>query len=453
MNTTVHTRHICVALVLGLMALGGALAAAPPPTVHTTAGDVVGTAGPIEVFKGIPYAAPPVGTLRWREPQAPAPWTDKRDATRFGNDCAQLPWFVSSGQPFSEDCLFINVWTPERARAARRPVLVWIYGGAFRGGSSAYAMYDGTALAREGVVVVSFNYRVGIFGFFAHPGLSAESAQHASGNYGLLDQLAALRWVRDNIASFGGDPNQVTVFGESAGAASIALLMTSPLAKGLFKGAIMQSPVLPVLPTQVAAEAAGAKLGTDIAALRAMSTDELLAHTDDFYATDPATLVSVPTPTLDGYVLPRQPRVAFRDGDVNRDVGVIVGYNADEGRMFIEPGQVKSVADYESWLRQGFGPHAAGILAANPATTTAEAAAAMSHVLGDSMFASAARRVARGNSVHNPRTFSYVFTRSMGGVPPVPTHAEELPFVFGTFEAAHFTHTHRRSKSTATCRL
>jgi len=198
------------------------------PVVVTRAGSVAGTGGEIESFKGIPYAAPPVGPLRWHPPQPAATWKGVRDATHFGDDCMQRPYVISTGQKSSEDCLTVSVWTPGHARGAHRPVMVFLYGGGFIGGSCAYPLYDGAKLAANGVVVVCLNYRVGIFGFLAHPALSAESPHKSSGNYGLLDQIAALEWVKDNIAAFGGDPQRVTVFGESAGAVSIAVLMTSP---------------------------------------------------------------------------------------------------------------------------------------------------------------------------------------------------------------------------------
>jgi para-nitrobenzyl esterase len=261
-------------------------------------------------FKGIPYAAPPIGPLRWRPPQPPLSWLGVRDATRFGADCMQTPYVISTAQKTSEDCLTLSVWTAAHYRNARRPVMVFIYGGAFIGGSAAYPLYDGAKLAAEGVVVVGFNYRVGIFGFLAHPQLSAESAQKTSGNYGLLDQIAALKWVKANIAEFGGDPARVTVFGESAGAVSIALLMTSPLARGLFEQAILQSAVVLPLAGLTEAEQSGAAVGAKIDALRQLSAEQLLTHNGDFFprATHNVMAMTFPSPIVDGYVLPVQPR-------------------------------------------------------------------------------------------------------------------------------------------------
>jgi carboxylesterase type B len=418
---------------------GGSGAAAAPAAAHaviqTTAGPVAGAGGEILAFKGIPYAAPPIGGLRWRAPQPPLAWRGVRDTTRFGDDCMQTPYVIATGQKASEDCLTVSVWTASHAAGARRPVLVFVYGGAFIGGSAAYPLYDGARLAAQGVVVVSFNYRVGIFGFLAHPMLSTESARHASGNYGLLDQIAALKWVRANVAAFGGDPDRVTVFGESAGAASIAVLMTSPLARGLFRQAILQSPVVPPLATLATAEKSGAALG-DLTALRRLSAAGLLARNGDFFPRSARNLMAAafPAPIVDGYVLPAQPRIAFQTGAVNA-VPTIVGVNADEGRMFI--GQ-ETVAGYQAWVRQMFGPLAPSLLNLNPAATDAAATAAAAAIIGDATFGESARLIARAISRRQPATFAYVFSRSIAGGPQPATHSEDLPFVFGTLGEPSF---------------
>ena len=211
-------------------------ATADPARVHIDAGDVLGTsADGVVAFKGIPFALPPVGALRWRAPQAVKSWTGTREATKFGPDCAQEP-FPGDAAPLGvgadEDCLYVNVWTPAKRGSAKLPVMVWIYGGGFVNGGSSPAVYDGTPFAKDGVVLVSFNYRLGHFGFFAHPALSAEQAGEPLGNYGLMDQVAALQWVQRNVAAFGGDAKNVTIFGESAGGMSVHALVTSPLAAG-----------------------------------------------------------------------------------------------------------------------------------------------------------------------------------------------------------------------------
>jgi para-nitrobenzyl esterase len=240
------------------LAYGLALAAAlplavlPAQVVETAQGKVAGAKAPdasVTVFKGIPFAAPPVGELRWRAPQPPAAWQGTRQATDFSPSCMQpivesllpmhMPWteeFLTHGK-VSEDCLYLNIWTPQASNHARLPVIVFIHGGAFTSGAGSIAIYDGTNLAAKGAVVVTINYRVGVFGFLAHPELSAESEHHASGNYGLLDQIAALRWVKANIAQFGGDARRVTIWGQSAGAFSVGALVASPVAKDLFERA------------------------------------------------------------------------------------------------------------------------------------------------------------------------------------------------------------------------
>ena len=384
------------------------LAPTDDAVAKTRSGLVSGTSAPdgIVAFKGIPYAAPPVGALRWRPPSPPPSWNGIRSGSHFGDDCMQTPYVISTGQKVSEDCLTLSVWTGSDYGKAHRPVMVFFYGGAFIGGSSAYPLYDGAKLAREGVVVVGFNYRVGIFGFLAHPQLSAESPQHASGNYGLLDQIAALRWVRDNIEAFGGDPQRVTAFGESAGASSIAVLMTSPLASGLFQRAIIQSPTLPPLATLAAAQTAGAQVGTDIAALRKLDAAQLLTYNDRFFPRSgqrTAGSMGFPAPIVDGYVMREQPRLVFEQGHAQA-VPTIVGVNADEGRMFAGEG-----------------------------SSPAESA-----TVGDGLFVESARWIARGMAQHEAQTFAYVFTRSVNGGPLPPTHSEELPFVFGTLDEPSF---------------
>lgn len=429
---TLRTLIALVSIVVGTAAL-----AAPAPVVITRAGAVKGVAGYPEVFRGIPYAAPPVGALRWRAPEAARPWKGVRDATHFGNDCMQLPWIVESGVPFSEDCLTVNVWTPSHG-GVRRPVIVYLYGGAFIGGSGAYALYDGSPLAREGVVVVNFNYRVGVLGFLAHPGLSKEAPTHSSGNYGLMDQIAALRWVHDNIAAFGGDPDRVAIYGESAGAAAEAMLLVSPKSKGLFRVAILQSPTLPRLSSLAESEAAGLRLGADIAALRRMPAEELLKHNFDFFAATASELVEprFPAPTLDADVLPEQPRDAFARGAIHPAV-VVVGHNADEGAMFM-PRPAPDRAGYEAWLARHFGSLAPRLAALHPAADDAAVQSAMSAVLGDAMFVESARFVARASARAGRPTYGYVFTKSVANQPPAPWHSESVRYVFGTLDSPGF---------------
>ena len=271
------------------MALAGDVLAAD--RVKTTSGVVEGTgrqASGVRMFKGIPFAAPPVGELRWKAPQPVKSWQGVRPATQFGARCMQQPMFGDMNfrsNGMSEDCLYLNVWTPATASADRLPVLVYFFGGGFRAGDGSEPRYDGEAMARRGIVALTVNYRLAEFGFFAHPELTAESPNHASGNQGFLDQTAALQWVKRNIAGFGGDPSQVTIAGESAGSISVSALMVSPVAKTLFARAIGESgamfgPTIPPVPladaerigTQVAASAGASSLE----ALRALSTQEIV---------------------------------------------------------------------------------------------------------------------------------------------------------------------------------
>ncbi len=315
-------------------------------TIHAPAGTVQGKlqptkAGQARAFLGLPYAAPPIGPLRWKPPMPAPKWTGTRDAANFGPRCMQPHlfddmYFRDGGQ--SEDCLSLNVWTPAKP-AGKLPVMVWIYGGGFITGSTSEPRQDGAYLATKGVVVVSFNYREGVFGFFTHPDLIGESPAHAAGNYGLLDAVAALGWVRDNIAAFGGDPANVTIFGESAGSFAVSSLMASPLAHGLFQRAIGESggafggPPSGSLRYQPAAAVAEKDADwartqlhvTGLAPLRALPADQLLAA-----AYPPSGEGRNFGPDVDGYFLPQLPSAIFAAGKQN-DVPVIAGWNHDEG--------------------------------------------------------------------------------------------------------------------------
>src|SRR5215471_8342504 len=273
-------------------AIAAAVPRAASDVVTIDGGKISGTsADGVRAFKGIPFAAPPVGDLRWKAPQPVAAWSGVKAADTFGPQCMQTPY--PSGSPYAmatatmgEDCLYLNVWTAAPANAAnsaKRPVMVWIHGGAWTRGAASIATYDGTALAKKGVVVVTTNYRLGVFGFLAHPELTAESAQHASGNYAILDHVAALKWVRRNIAAFGGDPAKVTIFGESAGSWSVNVVQATPLAKGLFHRAIGESGGQFARTARLAdAEKGGVALATAVGAdslktLRAVPAERLAA--------------------------------------------------------------------------------------------------------------------------------------------------------------------------------
>jgi para-nitrobenzyl esterase len=332
------------------------------------------------VYKGIPYAAPPVGTLRWRPPQPVAPWTEPRRFDAFGPACPQPE---ADGET-SEDCLTLNVWTPARTADAKFPVMVFIHGGSFLTGSGSLPVYDGAPLAEAGVVVVTLNYRLGVLGFLAHPQLSAQSPQGVSGNYGLLDQQAALAWVRRNIAAFGGDPANVTVFGQSAGAASIVLQLVSPKAGALFDRAIVQSPVGPgslrplktpeqgVVPAEALGRLFARKLGAppsgdELAFLRAADAKAVLAAS----ALDPGLSLEVAGlvfgPVIDGVVVPGRPVDLVQAGRQHKKP-LVVGTTANEASLFL-PGlspPVDTPQAYRHFVENRFGPEAATALALLP---------------------------------------------------------------------------------------
>ena len=359
--------------VFAFLTATGALAA---DKVHTGSGVVEGSRNPasrIRAFKGIPFAAPPVGPLRWQAPQPVAPWKGVRKAATFGARCMQGAIFsdmVFRDPGPSEDCLYLNVWTPGKSAAARLPVMVWIYGGGFQAGAASEPRQDGENLAKKGVVVVSMNYRLGIFGFFSHPELTKESPNHASGNYGLLDQTAALQWVHKNIAAFGGDPGNVTIFGESAGSMSVSAQMASPLAKGLFKQAVGESgavfmltePVPPVSETEQTgvkfAESVGA---SSLQSLRAKPAAELLQ------ASLKRTGAARFWPNIDGYFFPENPGATYSAGKQAR-VALLAGWNTDEQPYkSVLKDAAPTVENYAARTRELYGEHADEILKVYPA--------------------------------------------------------------------------------------
>ncbi|MDQ6872416.1 MAG: carboxylesterase family protein [Gemmatimonadota bacterium] len=332
--------HLTLAAGAVFSGLIGAHRAAPPRvTIDTGTLEGLDTAK-VKVFRGIPYAAPPVGTLRWRPPQPPKRWAGVRSASKLGHNCVQHQPY-SDIDPFavgvSEDCLYLNVWTRSiDPHATPRPVMVWIHGGGFFAGFGGEERHNGARLAQKGAVVITLNYRLGAFGFLAHPALAAESPHHAAGNYGLLDQIAALRWVQHNIARFGGDPSRVTIFGESAGGMSVGALIASPLAKGLFQQAILESGTGVGTGRSDTAQKLGMQLaeslhvrgsGADAARrLRALSADTVLAASLRVGPKDQPAF----WPVIDGWVLPHSIDSTLHHGDANL-VPVIAGSNRDEG--------------------------------------------------------------------------------------------------------------------------
>lgn len=436
MRSTLCTMAGCAALLLA-----GAAAAHDAPVVEAPAGSVRGEGlDGVAAFRGIPYAEAPTGRMRWRAPVTAAHWDGVRDATDYGPACHQPPsrpgsiYAPAETPRMSEDCLSLNVWTPENAENA--PVFVWIHGGSLTGGSGSEVMYDGARMAAEGVVVVTINYRLGVLGYLAHPDLSAESTDGVSGNYGLLDQIEALRWVQRNIAAFGGDPDNVTIAGESAGALSVMYLMAAPSAHGLFHKAIAQSAYMistPALNQSVhgtpSAEDAGVALSRQLevrglARLRAMDPQALTIGA--------AMSGFLPLGNVDGHVLPAQPVEAFERGDTAR-VPILAGFNEGEIRSlrFLLPPQPASAQAYEAAIQAAYGDLADDMLARYPSGNLDEAMLATTR---DAMYGWTAERLVRSQTAQGQPSFLYYFNHSYPAADEAGLHAfhaAEIPYVFG----------------------
>lgn len=409
-------------------------AAQEPPLAAVSGGKIRGSGlnGGGAVFKGIPFAAPPIGDLRWREPMPMKPWPGVRDATQFGSRCMQ------NGAGGSEDCLYLNVWTPEWPSKSRRPVMLWIHGGGNFAGASSDAVFEGERLAQRGIVLVSANYRLGVFGFFAHPELTAESKHHASGNYGLMDQVAALQWVRDNIANFGGDSRRVTIFGESAGSLDINVLMTSPLAKGLYARLIGESGPVVAPPTL----AEGEKKGLAIAAsLKANSLEAMrvIPAQDLQKATGQGLQFLGPLlgVVVDGWVLPSPPFQVFQAGQEHR-VDLLLGSNARElSRPFFP------IAGLTEGIQAEFGPLAPKALNIYGLNKGQEPPAdpvygsAMAQWATDSQFRCGTVAEMIWHSRAGNHSYQFQFSRVPPGREAVgAAHGSEIPYVFGNLSVA-----------------
>jgi para-nitrobenzyl esterase len=442
------------ALCTAAVAVGFAYAAPPaesmPPTVAmkdgTLEGTSFGSAPQGAAFLGVPYAAPPVGDLRWKPPEPLKKWKGMREATRFGAACPQLPagWLPYIG--WSEDCLYLNVWTPQLDASAKLPVIVYFHGGSNRAGYSQLSPL-GPALSPLGVVVVSANYRLGALGFLALPALTAESPNHSSGDYGLLDQIQALRWVRQNISQFGGDPGRVTVMGQSAGAVDICLLIASPLATGLFQGAIMESGECqstfnediraPIAYNSISGtgESIGRRFARDLGAgsgpdalqkLRSMPAEKLLQVS----AQDPQVHFDA---IVDGWIVSEQPAKIFAEGR-EMHIPVLVGSNADEATVFPHQGDPKGVGEYKKDLRKDTGKYAGQEFEAYPAASDADVPAVYLR-LQDDWFAYGAYSLAQAMIRVKQNAYLYCFTYAGTGkrAPLGAYHGEELDFLSNSF--------------------
>lgn len=394
--------------------------------------------GVSQVFRGIPFAAPPVGRLRWRPPAPAASWEGVREATDFGLRCIQPSRGRGGAPEMSENCLYLNIWAKKDAETD--PVMVWIHGGGFRTGAGSNAGYNGEAFARRDVVLVTINYRLGAFGFFAHPGLSAESRQRISGNQGILDMVAALEWVQTNIAAFGGDAGNVTIFGESAGGTAVNVLGVTPAAEGLFHKAIAESPWFgptnvgllrsahgnPSLEDQglaVAEKLLGEQYKHEMAALRARTAEDIQEATSTGF--DLAVAV-------EGEVLAGHPIELYHQGR-HHDVPMIIGSNADEGTMFARRLPFTTPEEYRTARQEEFGAEAAAFLAVYPATTDEEVRAMATAYIGDAWFVSPVRAMVQGMDKVSSSGWQYHFTRRNQQRPEMGAHhAMEIGYVFNT---------------------
>jgi len=436
-----------------MAALGIAFCAGPADEVHVAGGVVEGITGKtsgVRVFLGIPFAAPPAGDLRWKAPQPVTAWSGVRKADHFGARCMQGNVFgdmVFRDSGNSEDCLYLNVWTPAKSAREKLPVMVWIYGGGFQAGATSEARQDGDVLAGKGVVVVSMNYRLGIFGFFVHPELTKESGHNSSGNYGLMDQMEALRWVQKNIAAFGGDPAKVTIFGESAGSFSVSALMASPVAHGLFARAIGESGAFfgntLSAKTLAQSEADGAKFATaqkaaSLADLRAIPADQLLKSArsgNDFRF----------GPNIDGYFLTATAAEIYGSGKQSH-VPLLAGWNAEEASFQVVMSKM-TAEKFRNQVNKKFSADEAAILKLYPAGSDDEATASAIALASDQFIAySTWKWIEMQRQTAAKPVYKYLFSRvrptppdaKFNGVPVAKlgaVHASEIEYVFGALDS------------------
>jgi para-nitrobenzyl esterase len=401
----------------------------------------------ITVFKGIPFAQPPVGDLRWKAPQPVKKWEGVLKANKFAPACPQMklkyPGFTPP--PTSEDCLYLNVWTPAKSSGERLPVMVWIYGGGFAMGATSAPVYSGEGLANMGVIVVSIAYRVGPLGFMAHPELTAEAPNKVSGNYGLLDQIEALKWVQKNIKAFGGDPTKVTIFGESAGAESVSILAASPLTRGLFRGAISESggsfsPVKSARVPDCMQQLSGAEnLGVEFMKRMGVSNlSELRKVSPDKWLDDPMAQMGGFWPVVDGYVIAGDQYKLYEEGKYN-DVAAIIGTNSDEGSLFV---RAVPPDQYLQYVAAHFGPVSDKILKLYPVDSVTGTYRPLADLFRDGVFAWPSWSWAKlQTKTGKAKVFTYYFDEfkkepmyAGGPLPAGAAHGSELVYVFKHLE-------------------
>jgi para-nitrobenzyl esterase len=427
-------------LIFSFLFAAAAASAQDNPVVSITGGQISGRLVPEggATFRGIPYAAPPVGDLRWKEPAPVKPWTGVRDGGEFGRGCVQQisGWNSQEAQGNQEDCLYLNVWTPEWPVKSPKAVMLWLHGGGNTGGAASVDYFDGVSLARRGIVLVTINYRLGVFGFFAHPALTAESPHHASSNYGLLDQVAALKWVQANISKFGGDPKQVTVFGQSAGAVDTSYMIVTPLTKGLITRAIQESgPPIRDTDTLAEAEKAGVKFAASLKAPDGAAEQLKFLRAMDAQALQKAAVAArggdAPTnnPVFDGYVFPKLAAVMYMD-HMEAPIPIIVGNNARE-----QPAP-RNMEELKKGVAEFFGPNAAkmeefyGIAGDGKGKDDPFYGPAGIQFTADTRYRCGMVSEAIWHSSRNLPVYEYQFDHPVAGR-PATQHSAELPFVFG----------------------
>jgi para-nitrobenzyl esterase len=437
---------ICLILI-GFSILAGCTQKGPDTTiVKTDAGYISGInddENGLRIYLGVPYASPPTGDLRWRPTVPMQPWTGTRNASEFSAFCPQPPHSDTSGDGMSEDCLYLNVWTPAKSADEKLPVMVFIHGGAFAEGTGSYPLFNGSALARKGVVVVTFNYRLGALGFLAHPQLDNESINNTSGNYGILDQQAALNWVQKNIGNFGGEPSRVTIFGQSAGGSSILVHLVSPQSKGLYQQAIVQSgpiwtngTILNIYSSKADVERYGEEYaksfgyeGPDaITQMRKLSAGDLVNNTpwpaSAFWRIHTLRF----KPAIDGWIIPDSPDNMFLQHREN-PVPLIVGCNANDG-ITLTANANMSVPEYQAFIRNVFGKNADAVLATYPAGTPDEVQLQLNHLMTDYDFKDSAKFAAGSMADIHPSTYLYLYSYELPNQPYGALHSSELFMVF-----------------------